>query len=125
MTQTSALGHGEMIRRFLDRLVGHDWAAVAECLTDDVVRTGPYGDTYTPREAYVSFLADLMPRLANYSMKVRRVMVDGESAVGLAELSETLAVDGAPLETPEALVFDFAEDGRIARISIYTQQGVR
>lgn len=110
----------DIVERYLDRLVAHDWEGMAACLTPDVVRIGPFGDTYAPRDRYVAFLADLMPQLRNYSMKVARVIYgDG---VAVAELSETLDVDGAPLETPEALVFDLDDAGRISRIAIYIQR---
>ena len=86
------------------------------------MRIGPYGDTYTGRPAYVAFLRDLMPTLPGYAMDVARVVyVDG--SLGLAELSETVAVDGGPLVTPESLVFDLDGDGLIRHVAIYIQQG--
>ena len=111
-------------------MVNHDWDAVADCLAPDVVRVGPFGDTYSPRDRYVAFLAELMPGLPNYSMKVARVVYSNtgvpggwpENTVAMAELSETMDVDGAPLETPEALVFDIDASQRIARIAIYIQR---
>ena len=39
----------------------------------------------------------------------------------VVELSETVEIDGAPLVTPEALVFDLNDDGLIAHIAIYIQ----
>jgi ketosteroid isomerase-like protein len=110
----------DVVERYLDRLVAHDWDGMAACLTTDVVRIGPFGDTYTPRDRYVAFLSDLMPQLTNYSMKVTRVTYGDRVAV--AELSETLDVDGEPLETPEALVFDLDDAGQIAHIAIYIQR---
>ena len=108
-----------VVTRYLEAVAAQDWPALTECLTPDVVRVGPYGDTYSPREPYVAYLAELMPSLPGYSMEVHRV-VDAGSVV-VAELSETVEVDGAPLVTPESLVFDLAPDGRIARIAIYIQ----
>jgi ketosteroid isomerase-like protein len=110
----------DIVERFLDRMVAHDWAGVTDCLARDVVRIGPFGDTYSPRDRYVAFLAELMPQLSNYSMKVARVTYGDARAV--AELSETMDVDGAPLETPEALVFDLDAAGQIARIAVYIQR---
>jgi ketosteroid isomerase-like protein len=110
----------DVVERYLDRLVAHDWDGMAACLTTDVVRIGPFGDTYTPRDRYVAFLSDLMPQLTNYSMKVTRVTYGDRVAV--AELSETLDVDGEPLETPEAIVFDLDDAGQIAHIAIYIQR---
>lgn len=109
-----------VVERYLRAVVGHDWAGLADCLAEDVVRVGPFGDTYSPRDPYVAFLAALMPSLPGYSMQVDRVVYAGDVAV--AQLSETVEVDGAPLVTPETLVFDLAPDGRIARIGIYIQR---
>ena len=97
-------------------MVAHDWDAMAACVTDDLVRTGPFCDTYRGKDEYVAFISKLMPQLGDYAMKVDRVVyADG---VAVAELTES--VDGT--DTPESLVFDFADDGRIARISIYIQR---
>lgn len=109
-----------IVERYLEAVVTHDWEELASCLTEDVVRVGPFGDTYTPRQPYVAFLADLMPSLAGYSMQVDRVVYAGDVAV--AQLSETVEFDGTPVVTPESLVFDLTPDGRIARIAIYIQR---
>ena len=108
-----------VVERYLAGLVAHDWAATEACLAPDVVRIGPFGDTYTPRSAYLDFLKDLMPKLPGYSMEVHRVVGDGPV---VAELSETVEVDGAPLVTPESLVFDLDDQGRIARVAVYVQR---
>ena len=104
------------MERFLDRMVAHDWEAMAACVTDDVVRVGPFCDEYCGKDEYVAFISDLMPQLGGYAMKVDRVVYTDR--VAMAELTES--VDGT--ETPESLVFDLADDGRIARISIYIQR---
>jgi ketosteroid isomerase-like protein len=110
---------GPIIERYLLALTNHDWDALAECLTDDVVRIGPYGDTYESKESYVSFISDLLPSLPGYVMDITRVTYgDG---VGFAELSETVTVGGAPLRTPECLTFELADDGRIRRLEVFTQ----
>jgi len=97
-------------------MVAHDWEAMAACVTDDIVRVGPFGDEYRGKDEYVAFISDLMPQLGGYAMKVDRVVYT--QRVAMAELTES--VDGT--ETPESLVFDLADDGRIARISIYIQR---
>jgi hypothetical protein len=110
---------GRIIERYLLALTDHDWDALAECLTDDLVRVGPYGDTYEGKASYVSFISDLLPTLPGYVMDISRITYgDG---VAFAELSETVAVGGAPLRTPECLTFDLADDGRIRRIEVFTQ----
>jgi ketosteroid isomerase-like protein len=108
-----------IVERYLERMVAHDFEAMAACLAEDVVRVGPFGDTYTPRDPYVAMLSKLMPSLPGYAMEISRVIVDDDVIV--VELSETVEVDGAPLVTPEALVFQLDEAGLIAHISIYIQ----
>jgi ketosteroid isomerase-like protein len=110
-----------VIEEYLAAVTGHQWDRLAQCVTDDVVRTGPFGDTYRGRDDYVAFIAGLMPRLPGYSMAVDRVAYSADGRVAIAQLSETVEVDGRPRRTPETLVFDLADDGRIAAIAIYTQ----
>lgn len=109
-----------VVVRYLDRMVAHDFDAMAACLAEDVVRVGPFGDTYTPRDRYVAFLAELMPSLPGYSMRIDRVQGIGRTV--LVELTEIVEIGGSPLETPEALVFDLDDDDRIAHIAIYIQR---
>lgn len=116
------MGEGSaVVRRYLDAMVAHDWEALAACLTPDVVRLGPYGDDYLGVDDYVPFLRRALESLDGYVMRVDRVSAVGNDVV-LAELSETVTVDGARLETPEALVFDLSPDGRIARVAIFLRR---
>ena len=98
----------------------HEWDDMGACLADDVVRIGPYQDEYRGRDDYVAFIKDLLPTLPGYVMEVDRVVYSG--SVATAQLAETVDVDGLPLRTPEALVFDLAPDGRIARIEVFIQR---
>jgi ketosteroid isomerase-like protein len=109
-----------IVETYLEKMVAHDFEAMAACLAADVVRVGPYGDTYTPRDPYVAMLSQLMPALPGYAMAIARVLVVDDRRV-VVELSETVEIDGAPLVTPEALVFDLNDDGLIAHIAIYIQ----
>ena len=102
-----------IVERYLDALTGHDWDALRQCLADDVVRVGPYNDEYRGRDAYVDFLAGLMPKLPGYSMEVTRVTYVDRLA--FAELAETVA----GTRTDEALVFEVTDDDRIARIDVF------
>lgn len=113
-------GPGAVVLRYLDRMVAHDWEAMAACLAENVVRVGPFGDTYTPRDPYVAFLSGLMPGLPGYSMRIDRVLSVGATVV--VELTEIVDIGGSPLETPEALLFDLDEEGSIAHITIYIQR---
>ena len=101
-----------IVERYLEAVARHDWDALRSLLRDDVVRVGPFQDEYRGRDAYVEFLAGLMPTLPDYSMEVERVTYAGELA--FAELAENVA----GTRTDEALVFEL--DGeRIARIDIF------
>jgi ketosteroid isomerase-like protein len=110
-----------VVRRYLDAMVAHDWDGLAQCLDPDIVRLGPYGDDYHGVDAYVAFLRGTIESLDGYVMRVERVLAAGAGAA-VAELSETVTIDGARLETPEALVFDVAPDGRIARVAIFLRR---
>ena len=104
-------------------MVAHDWETMGACVTDDVVRIGPYGDTYRGRTEYVAFIAGLLPTLPGYRMDVCRVVYADGKALATAELSETIDTPNGPLRTPEALVFDLEPDGaRIRHIAIYIQR---
>lgn len=110
-----------VVERYLAAVAAQDWEALAGCLAEDVVRVGPFADTYAGRRPYIEFLAALMPTLAGYAMEVDRVCYTG--SVALAQLSETVEIDGSPVVTPEALVFELDGRGRIARIDIYIRRG--
>ena len=110
-----------MVRTYLDAMVVHDWDGLAACLVPDIVRLGPYGDDYHGVDEYVAFLRGTIEALDGYAMRVDRVTATAPHIV-LAELSETVTIDGKPLETPEALVFDLASDGRIARVAIFLRR---
>jgi ketosteroid isomerase-like protein len=110
-----------VVERYLDAIIGHDWAAFAACLTDDgFERVGPWGDTYRGKADYVAFIAGLMPKLPGYEMRVDRVTYSADGRTATVELSETVDVNGKPHRTPEALVFDLDSD-RIRRIQVFTQ----
>lgn len=110
-----------VVERYLEAIIGHDWDALAACLSEDrFVRVGPWGDEYTDKAEYVAFIADLMPKLAGYEMRVDRVTYSADERLAVVELSETVDVDGKPHRTPEALVFDLHGD-RIRRIQVFIQ----
>jgi ketosteroid isomerase-like protein len=109
------------VRRYLDAMVRGEWDALAACLTPEVERLGPYGDDYHGVDEYVPFLRSTIEALDDYVMRVDRVVAAGDAIV-VAELSETVTMSGTRLETPEALVFDLAPDGRIARVAIFLRK---
>ena len=110
------------VEAYLTAVATQDWPALAAAVTDDIVRIGPFGDVYTGRDAYVGFLSALMPTLPGYSMDIARVTYVDNRARAVAELSETVEIDGSPLVTPEVLLFDLTADGRIERVEIFTRR---
>ncbi|HEX4559156.1 MAG TPA: nuclear transport factor 2 family protein [Mycobacterium sp.] len=110
----------DVVERYLHGIASHAWDAVDECVADDIVRVGPYGDRYDGRDDYLAFLAEVMPKLNGYRMEIHRVTYVSD-ALAFAELTETVQAKGAPFRTPEVLVFALAGDGRIARVEIFIQ----
>ena len=85
------------VSRFFDRMGAFDWDAMAACVAEDITRVGPFRDVKSGRQDY-----------------------DGECAV--AQLSETLLVEGRPRRTDEAIVLDLGPDGLIHRVEVYLQR---
>jgi ketosteroid isomerase-like protein len=110
-----------VVERFLAAMTTHDWVALAGCVAEDVERVGPYSDRYVGRAQYVAFISGLLPTLPGYHMDVGRVVYAEGGRLAVAELSETVDVDGTPLRTPESLVFDIDEQGLIRRVVVYIQ----
>jgi ketosteroid isomerase-like protein len=110
----------DIVERYLRAVASQDWDVVDECIADDVVRVGPQRDRYAGREEYLAFIADLMPTLKGYVMKLGRVTYANDT-LAFAELTETVQVDGKPMVTSEVLVFELTGDGRIARVEIFIQ----
>lgn len=111
-----------VVERYLAAVAGQDWEAFTATMTEDIVRIGPFGDVYRGRDVYVEFLSALMPTLPGYSMDIARVTYLDDGARAVAELSETVEVDGSPLVTPEALLFDLTPDGLVKRVEIFTRR---
>ena len=111
-----------VVEDYLGGVATQDWDRVRAHVRDDVLRIGPFGDVYAGRDDYVKFLSDLMPTLPGYSMDIARVTYVDDGRRAIAELSETVEMDGKPLVTPEALLFDLDADGLIARIEIFTRR---
>lgn len=109
-----------IVERYLDAIVSHDWDVVGECIADDIVRVGPYGDRFTGRDDYLPFISQTMPKLKGYSMDLHRVTYANDR-LAFAELSETVEVDGKPTFTPEVLVLELDDDGLISRVDIFIQ----
>ena len=108
-------------KRFFDRMGAFDWDEMASCVAEDVTRVGPFRDVKMGRDDYRAFLAETIEALDGYVLAVQRIWSDGERAV--AQLSETLNVDGRPRRTDEAIVLDIGPDGLIHRVEVYLQRG--
>jgi ketosteroid isomerase-like protein len=111
-----------LVRRYLDAIAHLDWDTARECLSEDVVRVGPFGDTYQGRDEYLRFLQRLMPTLKSYQMDLDRVITGADGRCAVAELTETMEIDGRTVVTPESLVFDLDQDDHILGIKIYIQR---
>lgn len=111
----------DVLERYFDALRTQDWDALADCLSEEVTRMGPYLDAIDGRDPYVAYLSRVIPTLQNYDLRVTRIdTLEGGSR--LVRLCEILDVDGVSTEFPEALVFDFDSAGRIAHVDIYLKQ---
>ena len=110
-----------VLDRYFEAMRSHDWEGLSACLAKDVHRTGPYLDVIEGRDAYTKFLSDVIPAPENYSLVVRKTheLAQGSAMV---ELSEHLDMAGVSTETPEVIVFDFNDEGLIARVDIYIKQ---
>ena len=113
-----------VLERYFAAMRACDWPALAATLADDVHRTGPYLDEVRGRDAYVEFLAGVIPKLPNYALDVARIRAL-EGGAALVELSESMDRDGRRETYPEALLFEFDAAGRIARVDIYIKRPPR
>jgi limonene-1,2-epoxide hydrolase len=109
------------VETYLKAIIAHDWTQLADLVTEDVVRTGPFFDVVEGRSDYVAFLSKLMPTLPNYSMDVGHISYVDDGRRAYAELTETLDVDGKPHRTPEVLVFEVTGE-RISRIDVFIKR---
>jgi ketosteroid isomerase-like protein len=109
-----------VVDRYLAALARQDWPALDACLTADVERIGPYGDVYHGREPYVAFLRETLRTLVDYKLVVERLITT--ATVVVAELHETVGTPAGRRRTHEAVVFDLAPDGRIARVAVFLRK---
>ena len=111
-----------IVRRYLDAVAHHDWDTARSYLSSDVVRVGPFGDTYRGRDEYLQALRPIMEGLEGYRMEIASIAASDDGSTVTAELSETVVMDERTIVTPECLVFDLDSAGLIAGIRIYIQQ---
>ncbi len=112
----------KVVETYLGAIVAHDWDTVRSLVAEDVVRLGPYGDDFRGRDAYVGFLADLMPQLEGYALELVLVTYVDGGRRAFAELTERVTVNGTPTVTAEVLVFELDADRRISRVEIYIRR---
>ena len=110
----------ETVTRFFDRMRVFDWDAMAACLATNVTCVGPYRDVKQGRTDYRDFLAETIEAISGYHQDIQRIWSDGDHAV--AQLSETMDVDGRPRRTDQAIVLDLGPDGLINRVEVYLQR---
>lgn len=107
-----------VVERYLKCLGRQDWQGLAETLSEDVVRDGPFGDVVRGRDAYVEFLRGIVPQLVGYTLTVARVS-PASDRVAYVELSETFDVEGTRTEYPECLLYETGTNGLINRVSVF------
>ena len=112
----------DVVQRYLDGLAANDWSAVADSLSPDVERFGPYNDDFHGRNEYAAYLQQTISALSGYELVVHRVIADGSRTA--VELSEIVDDKGERLRTDETVVFDVA-GGLIARVAVYLQSSER
>jgi hypothetical protein len=108
----------DAVTRYLESLNAQDWDAMGSTLTDGPFeRVGPFCDVVADKAAYLEFLDGIVPTLAGYSVRTRRISaVDG---VVYAEINESFTLDGKRMDFPEILAFDVGDDGLITRVQVY------
>ena len=109
-----------VVRAYLEAVACQDWDTARDLLSDDVSRIGPFGDTYTGSAPYLEYLIAVMSSLRGYRMDIERVIEGSGTRTAVAELTETVEMDGAAVVTPEVLIFDLDDDDDVIRsIRIY------
>jgi hypothetical protein len=112
------------VEDYLEYYGTHQWEQLRTVFdAADFKRTGPYLDVFTDVDKYVDFLEEVVPTMgAEYELQVERIIYTPDGKVAFAQLIEHLELDGAMTDIPEAIVFDFNDDGLIRRMSLYLKQ---
>ena len=114
-------GTSEAVRAYLAALGKQDWDGLELTLAETVVRMGPYGDVVEGRTAYRDFLADIVPKLGDYELRVGRIAtIDQTTWVRLSETYDDAS--GRRLRTEEALVFETDPQGQISGVEVYLRK---
>jgi len=113
------MDHVARVTTFLERMRNLDFDGMAEHVTEDVIRIGPFRDVKQGRAAYRDFLRETITGLTGYGMDIYRVWAVGDLAT--AELAEVAVVDGKLRRTEEALTFELSPDGLISKVAVYIQ----
>lgn len=114
-------GTSKVVHAYLEALGNQDWDELEKTLAETIVRMGPYGDVVAGRTAYRDFLADIVPKLGNYELRVGRIAtIDGTTWVRLSETYDDAS--GRRLRTEEALVFDTDPQGQISGVEVYLRK---
>lgn len=123
MTGAASTGDRQPARVVLDFLAcggRRDFSAARDLLEEDVTRTGPDGDVKQGREEYLAYLSSVLAGASDYQYQVRRCAVSEDRLSVLVEIDESLTgATGAQVSVSEAMVFDLAPSGRIAKLSVY------
>jgi SnoaL-like domain len=113
-----------VVERYLETLQEQNWEALGATLSPkEFRRIGPFCDTLTSKTEYIKFLAGVVPILAQYQLRTRRIVAgdsaEGSSATVYAEINESFVANGSKMDFPEVLVFDLGADGLITQVQVY------
>ncbi len=108
-----------VVECYLTCLAAHDWDGLAATIADEgLTREGPFYDVVEGKEAYLAFLRDVLTRLKDHTVDMRRVSHVSDR-VSYVELSETFDIDGVPVKTSECILFEQDDDGLISNVSVF------
>ena len=113
------MAEDDTIERFFTHLTARAWESLAQILSEDVVRIGPFGDAVSGRAQYLDLLRGTVP--SEYGNDVHRIMYAPDRRAAFARVSEHLHYAEQDLDLEEAYAFEIDPEGRLTRVEVYWQ----
>ncbi len=112
----------DVVARYFDSMMTHDWLGLRATLADQLTRVGPYEEhDFADPDAYVEFLASILPALERQQVDISRVNVDGRTVH--VELTERVVLPGGKASTVRvSTTFELTPDGRIGFIEVFVRR---
>lgn len=111
----------QIVTEFMDALKAHDWAALAECLAEDLVRIGPSADVHHGKEAYVRYLMEVVPRMQDHRVELDAIHLISER-LAVVEMTERIVREGRRSVVHDAMFVGIDDDGLINQLNVYVQR---